>query len=307
MEWVFARWLTFVATALVIGVCAIGIAVLPRTAVHADLRHLLARDTVRVGVVACLAMIPASILRLTDQLLALRSPGDPILAGLGALLGSTMWGTGFLWQGASLGLALVAFTLIASRPTSNVGWALAALGALGLGVTPALQGHAVGNESNTVVALFADALHVLGAGLWIGGIAVIGWLGIAVPGADGVVHPDRVAMAETRLRLLVPLVPQIALSGAFVLATSGVVSSVLNLREVRDLWSSDWGRHVLLKAIIVLGIASLGAINWRRLGPRLDEHGVTQTLRRSLLIELGAAALVLVVTALLVVTPLPGE
>ena len=307
MEWVFARWLTFAATVLVIGVCAIGVAVLPRTSVHTDVRRLLARDAVRVGVAACLAMFPASILRLTDQLLALRSPGDPIVAGLGALLGSTMWGTGFLWQLASLTLALVSFTLVARHPTSSGWWGLAVLGALGLGVTPALQGHAVGNETNTVVALVTDALHVLGAGLWIGGIAVIGWLGIAVPNAEGVVHPTRASDAETRLRLLVPLVPRVALSGAAVLTSSGVVASVLNLRDVRDLWSSDWGRYVLLKAILVVFIASLGAINWRRLGPRLHEDGVGQTLRRSLLIELAAAAIVLVVTALLVVTPLPGE
>jgi putative copper export protein len=73
------------------------------------------------------------------------------------------------------------------------------------------------------------------------------------------------------------------------------------------LWSSAWGRYVLLKAVLAAVIVVLGAVNWRRLGPRLRQVAGTQALQRALWSEVGLAAAVLLVTALLIVTPLPGE
>jgi copper transport protein len=116
-----------------------------------------------------------------------------------------------------------------------------------------------------------------------------------------------VSRADARLRLLVPLVPSVALTGATMLLLSGVVAAVLQLRELAELWATDWGRYVALKSILATVIVALGALNWRRRGPRLREADGVAPLRRTLLIELGIAALLLLVTALLVVTPLPGE
>lgn len=307
MEWIVARWVTFVATVLIVGVCGVGLAVLPRLTHDGDTRDRIARDAAKVGVISCLAMIPASLMRLADQLLALRSSGDPLFAGAGPLLRSTMWGTGFLWQCAALVVALTGLWACTRAPREIWPWTLAALGAAGLCATPALQGHAIGNETYTSIALTADMAHVLGAGLWIGGISVVGWLGVSLPNADGIVPPARAALADARLRQLVPLVPVTALSGAALLTISGVVSSVLHVRAVRDLWSTEWGRYVAVKTALLLIILALGALNWRRLGPRLRDTSGVPALRRSLLIELALAAIALIVTAILVVTPLPGE
>ncbi len=308
MEWILARWLTFVATVLIVGVCAVGVALLPRLVIEPDARDALARDAARAGIIACGAMVPASLIRLADQILALRSPGDPLFAGAGPLLSSTMWGTGFLWQCLALIVAFIGLRVCARTSGHKTGpWLIATVGAAGLCATPALQGHAIGNEMHTSIALAADVAHVLGAGLWIGGISVIGWLGVVIPNAEGLVPPDRAALADARLRLLVPLVPPIALSGAAALTMSGVVSSVLQLRTVDDLWATEWGRYVLLKAGLLVVIMAMGALNWRRLGPRLRDTMGVPALRRSLLIEVALAAIVLVVTAVLVVTPLPGE
>lgn len=307
MEWIFARWLTFGATVLIVGACAVGLVVLPRAAIDDDTSDALVRDVARLGIIACLAMIPASLLRLGDQILALRSPGDPLLAGAGPLLSSTMWGTGFRWQMLALAVALLGLWASARRPRRWWPRPLATLGAIGLCATPALQGHAIGNETHTALALTADVAHVMGAGLWIGAIGVIGWLGVCIPNADGIALPQSVARADARLRLLVPIVPPLALSGAAMLASSGVVTTVLQLRVVDDLWATQWGRYVLLKASLLLAIMALGALNWRRLGLRMREATGVAALRRSLLTELALAAVVLVVTAVLVVTPLPGE
>ena len=311
MEWIVARWVTFVATLLIAGACAVGLALIPRIAADDDTRNAIARDAARVGIGAVLALIPASLLRLADQVMALQSPGDPILHGVEALLVSTTWGTGFLWQCVAMLVAGVGCVFASRAPRAatrtTLWWLLAALGALGLCITPALQGHAIGSEEYRAVAVSADIAHVTGASIWLGALGVIGWLSISLPNADGVVAPGRAALTEARLRMLVPLVPPIALPGAALLIGSGVVASWLHLRDVSDLWREEWGRYVLAKTIIVSVIVVLGALNWRRLGPQMARETSVSALRKSLVTVLVLALLVLLITAVLVVTPLPGE
>ena len=307
MEWIVARWVTFVATLVVAGACAVGLALAPRVAGTDGDRRAIARDAARVGIGAVLALIPASFLRLADQVMALRSPGDPVLHGVDVLLTSTTWGTGFVWQCVALLVAGVGCVLAARAPRSTRWWLIASLGALGLCATPALQGHAIGSEERTALAVSADIAHVFGASVWLGAIGVIGWLGVTLPNADGVVNSSSAARADARLRVLVPLVPPIALPGAALLIGSGVVATAMHLQSLSDLWLTEWGRYVSAKTVLVSVIVALGALNWRRLGPRLAEGTGVSSLRKSLVIELLLALLVLIITAVLVVTPLPGE
>ena len=289
------------------GACAAGMLLLPRARIDEDTRRVVAREAARVGIGAALLMIPASLLRLADQVMALRSPGDPLMPSVDALLLSTMWGMGFLVQCAALLIAGIGLALAARAPGARLPWMIAALGAAGLCATPALQGHAIGSEEFTSLAVAADVAHVLGASLWLGTLAVIGWLGITLPNADGVLTDDRAARGDARLRVLVPLVPPIALPGAALLIGSGVIASVLHLRAVSDLWRDEWGRYVLAKTVAALVIVILGALNWRRLGPRMARGDGTSSLRKSLLTELAIGLLILIITSVLVVTPLPGE
>jgi len=308
MEWIIARWVTFVATVLATGACVLALALLPRASSADDeTRRRIARDAARIGIAAALALIPAGLLRLADQLLALRSDGDPLFAGAGPLLMSTMWGSGFLAQSAATLLALVGFVHAHGAPGARHRWIMPALGCLGLCATLSLQGHAIGSETYTALAVAADIAHVTGAGLWLGGIGVIGLLGVAIPNGDGIVDPVHATRADARLRLLVPLVPAVALPGVALLLLSGVTAAVLKLTDVRDLWTDTWGLYALAKTILVTIIVALGARNWRTLGPRIARADGVPALRRSLIIELLIALLVLLITAVLVVTPLPGE
>ena len=307
MEWIVARWLTYVATLVITGACAVGMLLLPRATVDEETRRAVMREAARVGIGAAVLMIPASLLRLADQVWALRSAGDPLMPSVAALLLSTMWGTGFLIQCAALLIAGVGLVLAARTPGARLSWIVAALGAAGLCATPALQGHAIGSEEFTALAVAADIAHVLGGSLWLGTLGVIGWLGVTLPNADGVLTDDRAARVDARLRVLVPLVPPVALPGAALLIGSGVIASVLHLRAVPDLWRDEWGRFVLAKTIAALAIVMLGALNWRRLGPRMARGSDTASMRKSLLAELMIALLILIITAVLVVTPLPGE
>ncbi|MBC7844810.1 MAG: CopD family protein [Gemmatimonadaceae bacterium] len=307
MEWIIARWVTFVATLLVTGACAVALALAPRFTGDEETRHAMTRDAARLGIGAILALIPASFLRLADQVMALRSPGDPILQGVDVLLMSTTWGSGFLWQSAATLVAGIGCWLAARHPRATPWWLVATAGALGLCATPALQGHAIGSEERTALAVAADVAHVFGGSVWLGALGVIAWLSITLPNADGVRDPDHSARADARLRALVPLVPPLALTGAVLLIVSGVVATVMHLQAVSDLWLVAWGRYVLAKTVLVCVIVALGALNWRRLGPRLALHADVSAMRKSLVTELLLALLVLIITAMLVVTPLPGE
>ena len=307
MEWIIARWVTFTATVLALGACTVAFAVLPRVTTDDDSRRSMARDSARVGLGAILALIPASLLRLLDQVLALRSTDDPLLAGVGPLLTSTTWGTGFAWQSAATLLALVGFASVIRIPGSRTRWLVPTVASIALCATPALQGHAIGSETWTTLAVAADVAHVTGAGLWLGAIGVMALLGMSLSNADGVSSPTHAARADARLRLLVPLIPPVALPGAALLLISGVVATMLKLRGVAELWTETWGRYVLLKTILVAIVVTLGALNWRRLGPRIAAADGVPALRKALIVELLLALLVLLVTAILVVTPLPGE
>ena len=307
MEWIVARWITFVATLLAAGACAVGLAIIPRAPTDEPSRAVIGRDAAFVGIGAVVALIPASLMRLADQVFALRSPGDPWFAGIEALLTSTTWGTGFLWQSASALLAGVGFWIAAGAPQARWRWLPATIGAIGLCATPALQGHAIGSENASAFTVASDIAHVTGASLWLGSLGVIAILGIALPNADGVVTPARRDRTDARLRLLVPLIPPVALPGVALLLGSGLFAAYVHLRAVRDLWTVQWGFYVLAKLVLVGVIVMLGARNWRRLGPRMTTIAGVGALRKSLVLELLIALLVLLVTAVLVVTPLPGE
>ena len=289
------------------GACTLGLAILPRIAADTPTRSALARDAARVGFAACLALIPASCLRLADQLLAIQAPGDPWRTGFAALLGSTMWGKGFLLGCAATATLALGLRAAVRHPETRWPWWFASLGAVALCVSPALQGHAIGSEEYTTVAVAADIMHVTGGALWLGTLSVIGWLGVAIPNADGATSTRERFIVDARLRLLVPWVPRVALPGAALLLSSGVLSGLLRLRALDDLWTSEWGRYVFAKAALACVIVGLGAVNWRNRGPLLDTNEGPAALRRTLILELALAALVLLITAILVVTTPPGE
>jgi putative copper export protein len=85
------------------------------------------------------------------------------------------------------------------------------------------------------------------------------------------------------------------------------VNGWLEVRELGALWSTAYGRTLLVKLALLLPVALLGAYNWRRVVPALEAEGGAARLRRTATVELALGALVLLVTAVLVATPTPQE
>jgi len=211
-----------------------------------------------------------------SQLAAFRDPFVP-WAEDAALLLATPWG--FRWKTA---LALAGLTLLAlvARPLRPLGFLLPFL----LAAYPALSGHAAAVETWSATAVASDWLHVLGAGAWMGSLAVLLVAGGSSPPRDALL-----------VRQLGPF-SRLARSGVAVVVLTGVFASWLHLGSVEALWTHPYGRVLGLKLVLVLGLMGLGAYNWRVLTPAAGSDEGAQRLVATARYEAVAGAVVLAIT-----------
>lgn len=143
-----------------------------------------------------------------------------------------------------------------------------------------LSSHAAGVEP-AAGAEFADAVHVLSAGLWAGGI-------LALASLD---PPGGWKGAEARV--LLDRFSRVALIAFGLTALTGVLRATEQLTAVSDLWTTTYGLVLALKSIGVLVMLGLSSLAWRRGLPVAR-------------VEAAVAALVVAATAVLAAFPLPA-
>jgi putative copper export protein len=191
-----------------------------------------------------------------------------------ALIGfESRWAQGWRVQVAAAA-ALFALTLL-TRAQPSLGRLLSTVAAvLVCGVLP-LTGHAAGHPWRVAT----HGAHVLAAGFWLGTLVVV------------VTGPSPI-MRVLRPRLLRAFAP-IAMTGAAVLIGSGALSTFTYLGSLPNLWTTEYGRLLSVKLLLVCGILVFGGLNWRWLHHRRadDAHA------RYLLFEVILAASVVLVTA----------
>ncbi|HTZ85404.1 MAG TPA: CopD family protein [Solirubrobacteraceae bacterium] len=176
-----------------------------------------------------------------------------------------------------------------------------AAGIVYLVLTPALAGHP-SIESPTGLFFPADVLHVLGASVWVGGIAC---LLIALPAATRQLpSPERTRLLLATLARFSPL----ALTAVVTIAATGVAQAYIDVRSLHGLLHSTYGTLLLIKTGLLITLIALGWVNRERLLPALrrrleasatpGEAGVLA--RRTLRAEITLMLVVLGVTAALV-------
>ncbi len=144
------------------------------------------------------------------------------------------------------------------------GWLLTvlAIGCVYLALTPALAGHA-SIESPTGVFFPSDALHVLAASLWVGGIAC---LLLALPCATRSLEgPERTRLLLATLIRFSP----IALAAVITIAATGVVQAYIDVRSLHGLLHSTYGALIIAKILLLSVLIALGWINRERVIPAL--------------------------------------
>jgi copper transport protein len=156
---------------------------------------------------------------------------------------------------AVVALIAVAALLSRRRPRPAAVAVAVALGAL------VLSGHA-NSAAARGVAIAADWAHLLGAAIWIGGIALI-----ALAWAPSVRRGSEARLAVAR-HVLAPF-GRVALPAFCVVVLAGAVNAAVELGAFADLWQTAYGRVLLVKIALVGAIAAAAYAHTRRLRPRL--------------------------------------
>ncbi len=217
---------------------------------------------------------------------------------------------GRIWL-ARLGLLVLvtAFVGLAPRVTSKLDWLavrgeVVLLGALALGLIAA-AGHAAAVAPGTAGAVASDALHLLAAGVWIGGLLPLAALLFAASREGGADARPYAALAARRFSRL-------ALTCLVVLVASGVVNAAIHVGGVPALLGTTYGRLLVAKLALAVPIVALGWLNRRLWLPRLSGDAVTvgrpamRGLGRFVAAEAALAAALLVLVSVMSVTP-PGR
>jgi len=292
----FSRWIYFLSIVLMLGVSSFRLAVVGAAQRRGEAE--LVADALRrlraFGFIVAGVGLVAVLLRLVEQGRVLSAAGASA-TGLGAFLFASPWGLGWWLFLAAVLFFTLGVRLVGKAGLSSGGWRLATAASLLAVVTPALGGHAWGFESNRIAAVAADVVHVFAAGVWMGSLAVLVLVGLPVlakqKDSDGRV---------TQLSPWVASFSRIALPAVLVLMATGVVSAWLHVGGPGALFSTLYGRTLLIKLAVLAGAAGIGFYNWRSVRPALAESGKLGLLRMPATVELILGVSVLAVTAVLV-------
>jgi copper transport protein len=200
---------------------------------------------------------------------------------LGTPLGRTLW-----WRALPISIAGAAIAAMGDLPprSRRIPFLILGLTSLGAVLAHTLASHAGAGPGPWRWPNIVDQwVHFSSVGVWMGGLAA---LLVAVRG----VADERKAVAVRRFSTGAG----IALG---VVAVTGILRAVDEVGAWSALFSTDFGRVVLLKVGLLIVLAVLGAINRFRTVPAILK--TLQGLRRVGGAELAVAALVLAVTGLL--------
>jgi copper transport protein len=223
------------------------------------------------------------------------------------LVAASRFGDLLGWRGGLLLLVVAVayweWSREASGERSAGGRALptALIGAASIGTLAMLsaQGHA-SQAPLAPLSITADAIHLTAAGVWIGGLPCLAAVLLRAPAA----LPDagrRLAADVLNRFSRVALVAVV-----FVLAT-GLVRLTGELSRIGELWSTGYGRSILLKSLLLFPVAFI-VLRSRRAIARLPAGGAAalRALRRNVRAEL-AIGLNIVLVAALLVAQVPGR
>jgi putative copper export protein len=286
------RWAVYLAALALIGLVSWRLLLWPRLPeqtrdARVELDRLLGARGVVVGLVLLLALGVRAVCQSANAF----GPSAALdLDHLRTVAVDSRWGGRFVPQVWAAAAATAAFAW--TRVHARSGWLLASLSALAFCAALPRTGHAMPHGA---VALGAQALHVLGAGLWIGTLLVaVAPRRLLTPGFE--------PQARDASRSVLSYFAPVAITGATALVASGALTAYLYLPDIDSLFSTAWGRTLLAKVSVAGVVGTLGFLNFRRFRRLATSRSLT--LAR---VELAVAVVVIALTAILTALPSPGE
>jgi putative copper resistance protein D len=259
------RWLGLLALAVLVGGLVLDCLVLPR---HAGELVAARRRLQRWISLAIVLLLVTSVIDLLARARVM-SGGDLSQVGTALPLVLTRTHFGTVWIARVIILvALLALCASRSAAARIVGLVLA----LGVALTGTLTGHAAdwGDRSFTVLV---DWLHAVAATAWTGGL-----FGLALA-----LRPSSELLGSVARRF-----SRLAGCCLLVVVASGVYNACVQVPTFASLWTTTYGVALLLKVLLALVLAFLGAVNRYLVLPGL---GATRPRRRGRLRRLCRIAL----------------
>lgn len=159
---------------------------------------------------------------------------------------------------------VAAVIAVAARFVLRPGGAWWLLVLAGVALLPqAVTGHSAQDRDHDI-AVDGMIFHLVGLSVWVGGLIVV-----LVLAARRTPHLPVIARRYSTA----------ALVGFTAVVASGLINTVIRVTDISDLWGTSWGRLLLVKTALVVGLLVLGLAHRRRTLPAL-QAGTPGAFRR---------------------------
>ena len=203
----------------------------------------------------------------TRNLAATFPTGLPMTEVAEQILSQTRWGQIWLARQTSqlLIMAALAWLQISSQREGFLhlpAWRLSALLVILLTLLQALTGHAAALRDNASLAVIVDMIHLLAAGVWVGGLLTLGL-------SFGLLLHSDLGSAIILARATWKPFGQVAVISFGLLVITGLYSTGRQVASLDALLTTTYGQMLLTKLSVIIGVSFIGFINASLLHPRL--------------------------------------
>jgi copper transport protein len=331
----FVRWLQYLAMMSLVGGFAFRLLVLGpalradggtvSVAGKSDALALSQRRILLLSWSSAVLLIITTFLALVQQASAVfdKTVGESLSPSiLGQVLTKTGYGRPWLLQvGTAFALVIILFLLGRSLKQARAKehrtlWWTALLVGVVLLVAPSWSGHSAAAIKDFRLAVVSDWLHLVAGAFWVGGLVHLALtIGPVLRGFD---KRERPGMLHRIIRLFT----RVAIPTVMLLALAGLYNTWVHVESLGALWSTAYGRTLLLKLMLVTLMLALGGLHNFHFGKKaarlseskegdiaVKEHSkLEQRFSRSVILEAALGVAVLLVTAILVFqTPARGH
>jgi copper transport protein len=198
---------------------------------------------------------------------------------------ATDTGQAIIWRTVALTVAVAGLIAAGSgnATTRKIGLWTATVGAAGAMFVHVNAGHAAASQSWHWLKVGSQWLHFVAVGVWIGGLAAL------LLGTRGEASADKAVVVRRFSTLAGIMLAAVTITGVF--------RAVTEVDGWGGLFSTSYGRVVLIKATLLLALLGLGAVNRYRSVPAAPTS--LTRLRKVSRIELVVAGAALLAAALL--------
>lgn len=214
-------------------------------------------------------------------------PWQGALSSVPLVLGQTHFGHVWQWRLGILAAAWLTWWRWGRAQMSSRGLLLLALCLIAvLAFTRSASGHPA-DQGDFTLREFNDWLHLTAAAVWMGTVMVSALF--LSPRLRGRRSPAGGAVIRSIQRL-----SNLAGVALMVVLTTGVCNALWAIPALTDLWTTGYGRLLLVKLALIAVLILFGAVNRYYFLPRLRESGDAPRLHRQFAVSLILESLVMI-------------